>query len=113
MASLLPCPCPLTHYRRVSFLLLTALLLITAAATADAAKRVVILREGASLTLDNGNLSVELLKIRGYTVDIRARNAKQRLKLGDTVTAAGSGCSVTFQKVSPETRIARFLTDCP
>ena len=97
---------------RSPVILLAVLLVIPATAFPDTTRRIVILREGASRTLDNGKLTLELLKIRGYTVDIRFQGDKQKLKRGDSLRVAGSGCSVTFQKVSPETRIARFLTDC-
>ena len=72
-----------------------------------------ILRERASVELLDGALSLELMKIRGYTIDVRIDGQKRKLKRGESFGPASGACSVTFQKVSPETRIARFLTDCP
>lgn len=84
-----------------------------AAAYADTEQRVVILRERATLQLLDGAFTIQLLKIRGYTVDVRLDGEKRTLKRGQTFGPDNGACSVTFQKISPETRIARFLTDCP
>lgn len=85
----------------------------TFAAGSTAAERVVILRERTSVELLDGALSLELRKIRGYTIDVRIDGKKRKLKRGETFSPDGGVCSVRFLKVSPETRIARFLTDCP
>lgn len=85
----------------------------TLAADSTAAERVVILRERASVELLDGAFSLELRKIRGYTIDVRIDGKKRKLKRGETFEPENGGCSITFLKVSPETRIARFLTDCP
>jgi len=34
------------------------------------------------------------------------------LKIGDTLSAQGADCSVTFQEIATETRLARFTADC-
>jgi hypothetical protein len=81
-------------------------------ANPDSGQRVVILRERTSLELLDGSFSLELLKIRGYMINIRVNGNKRKLKRGDSVSPQGAKCTVTFQKISPETRIARFLTDC-
>ncbi len=85
----------------------------TLAAGSTAAERVVILRERASVDLLDGALTLELKKIRGYTIDVRIDGKNRKLKRGETFSPDSGVCSVTFLKVSPETRIARFLTDCP
>lgn len=81
-------------------------------ATPDTGQRVVTLREQASVELLDGGFSLELLKIRGYMINVRVNGHKRKLKRGDSVSPQGAECTVTFQKISPETRIARFLTDC-
>lgn len=104
---------------RSSFLKIAiAVLGVAIAAPAPAAQpepgqRVLILRERTSLQLLEGAFTLELVKIRGYTIDVRIAGQKQKLKRGESFSPANGGCSVTFQKISPETRIARFLTDCP
>lgn len=88
-------------------------LTVPGAALADPAQRVVVLREGATLSLLAEPIALKLLKIRGYSIDVRMNGMRQTLKKGQTVSLDGGTCSVTFRKISPETRIARFLTDCP
>ena len=84
-----------------------------AAAYTDTEQRIVILREQATLQLLDGDFTIQLVKIRGYTVDVRIGGEKRTLKRGQTFGPDNGACSVTFVKISPETRIARFLTDCP
>lgn len=82
------------------------------AAHADTQHRTVVVREQAVATLLGGDLTFTLLKISGYTVDIRVDGARRTLKLGDAIHPDGAACSVIFEEISPETRIARFVTDC-
>ena len=92
---------------------LVVLLGVTCSAVSSAAadERVVILREGVSAELLDGTFTLKLLKIRGYNIDVRINDEKQKLKRGQTISPDGD-CYVTFRKVSPETRIARFATNC-
>ncbi|MEM7212531.1 MAG: hypothetical protein AAF479_11665 [Pseudomonadota bacterium] len=90
-----------------------ALAVVPVSAQSDAAQRVVVLREGATLTLLDQAFAMKLLKIRGYSVDVRIDGARRTLKKGDTFSPNDGGCFITFRKISPETRIARFGTDCP
>lgn len=106
-----------TNFRPSSLKLLLAVLGVAIAAPVPAAQpepgqRVLILRERASLQLLEGAFTLELVKIRGYTIDVRIAGEKQKLKRGESFSPEDGECSVTFQKISPETRIARFLTDC-
>ncbi len=100
---------------RYAPLLLAIPLLTPIHAVSKPDQRVVILRERAAIELHNqhnGALTLELLKIRGYRIDVRIDGKKRTLKRGESFSSVGGECSVTFQKVSPETPIARFLTDC-
>ena len=100
--------------RTAAGLLVVAVLsAVSVSAQSGADQRVVILREGATLTLLDQTFSMKLLKIRGYSIDVRLDGVRKTLKKGQTFSPNDGGCSVTFRKISPETRIARFLTDCP
>ena len=101
------------HRKLLPVLLAISTMTHAAAAYADTEQRVVILRERATLQLLDGDFAIQLVKIRGYTVDVRIDGEKRTLKRGQTFGPANGACSVTFVKISPETRIARFLTDCP
>lgn len=96
----------------VAPLLLATLMAMPALAISDTGQRVVILRERASVELLNGSFTLELLKIRGYMIDVRIEGEKRTLKKGETFSPKSNECSVMFQKISPETPIARFLTNC-
>ena len=53
------------------------------------------------------------MKLKGYFVDIMLAGERRRLKLGDSFGPPDGSCTVIFHEISPETRIARFFTDCP
>lgn len=93
-------------------LFLAISLAMLAPAMSDTDQRVVILRERTSVQLLDGTFSLELLKIRGYMIDVRIQGEKRKLKQGESFSPESGECTVTFQKVSPETPIARFRTDC-
>ena len=106
------------HLRQLLLVLAIAFAVVlpgihTATAASADEQRVMILRERKSIGLLDGTFPVQLLKIRGYSIDVRIEGEKRTLKRGESFGPASGACSVTFQKISPETRIARFLTDCP
>ncbi len=76
-------------------------------------ERTIIVRERNTASVLDGAFSFKLLKMKGYSVDIRVDGTKRTLKFGDAITPPGTDCTVVFHEISPETRIARFLTDCP
>ena len=82
-------------------------------AHADEGYRTVVVREKAEASLMDGAFTFKLLKMRGYSVDIRVAGEKRVLKIGDRFTPGSGSCEVIFEENSPETRIARFATDCP
>ena len=92
--------------------LIAALTLGPAFSLASDEMRVLVVRERATANLSGGALSFKLLKIRGYSIDIRVSGQKRRLKLGETIFTEDANCTVVFEEISPETRIARFRTDC-
>ena len=92
--------------------LIVALVVGPLSTRADTVPRTIVLRERATASLLDGAFTFELLKIRGYSVDVRIHGKRRLLKIGQSFSPAGSACSVTFKKISPETRIARFVTDC-
>ena len=94
-------------------LLMVSLALSAPLAAADSDMRVLVVRERATASLSEGKLVFKLLKIRGYSIDIRIDGEKRRLKLGEAIAPARADCTVIFEEISPETRIARFRTDCP
>ena len=93
--------------------LITLTLFPAVIANATTSERVLAVREGKTASINDGARNFTLLKIRGYSVDVRVEDVRHKLKIGETVPLGDATCSVRFQKVSPETRIARFRTDCP
>lgn len=91
-----------------------ATILASLGAGADAAAdgRVLPVRERASATLLSGGFTFKVVRLRGYFVDVSFDGARQRLKLGEAFAPPGTDCLVTFEEISPETRIVRFRTDC-
>jgi hypothetical protein len=79
---------------------------------AEEGLRTLVVRERAETSLLDGTFSFRVLKLRGYSIDVRVAGEKRTLKIGESFAPSGGTCSVTFRKISPETRIARFLTDC-
>ena len=75
--------------------------------------RTVVVREGKTAAFLEGAYPLKVLKIKGYSVDVRVDGARRVLKLGQSISPDGAGCSIVFEEISPETRIARFATDCP
>ncbi|MEM1164312.1 MAG: hypothetical protein AAGJ28_25580 [Pseudomonadota bacterium] len=96
----------------LALLIMTAVPVTVPASNTD--QRVLVVREKAEASLMDGAFSFRLLKIKGYSVDIRVTGEKRRtLKIGQSFGPASDDCRIVFKKISPETRIARFLTDCP
>ena len=78
-----------------------------------AEQRTIVVHEGATTTLAGGAAELKVVKLNGYSIDVRINGEKRRMKLGEGFTPEGADCAVTFKKISPETEIARFQTDCP
>lgn len=74
--------------------------------------RTLVVRERATVTLSEDALTFRVMKLRGYSIDIMLAGAKRTLKLGEGFGPADDACRVIFHEISPETRIARFRTDC-
>jgi len=53
------------------------------------------------------------VKRLGTAVRVRWDDDVRTLKLGARVAPAGAQGEVVFEEISPETRIARFATNCP
>ena len=75
--------------------------------------RTLVVREKTTASLAGDRFSFKVVKLKGYSVDIRTADGKRTLKLGDSFGPADASCTVKFEEISPETRIARFKTDCP
>ncbi len=100
---------------KLSPLLIPVLMVIAVNSAAEAAEdgfRTLVVRERATATLAENTLSFRVMKLRGYSIDIMLAGVKQSLKLGDSFASADAACTVVFHEISPETRIARFRTDC-
>lgn len=98
------------------FLLLSGLVAASFGATAIASDdgfRTLVVRERASATLINDSFSFRVMKLKGYSIDIMLAGEKRKLNLGESFGPANASCTVRFEEISPETRIARFQTDCP
>jgi hypothetical protein len=78
----------------------------------DDDQRTLILRERATASLLDDSFTFRVMKLKGYFVDIMISGERRTLKLGDSFGPAEGTCTVTFHEISPETRIARFKTDC-
>lgn len=81
-------------------------------ARADTQQRTIVVREWATTSFLNGTFIFKVLKIRGYTIDVKIYGKKQVLKIGQSISPENADCSVTFEEIATETRIARFTTNC-
>lgn len=75
--------------------------------------RTLVVREKATASLIDDSFSFRVMKLKGYSIDIMLAGGKRKLKLGDSFGPKDGACTVVFEEISPETRIARFQTDCP
>lgn len=103
-------------FMRKLLLFLSCLMAVSSAAVTNASDdgfRTLVVRERATATLIDDAFTFRVMKLKGYSVDIMLAGQKRKLKLGDSFGPADASCTVTFEEISPETRIARFLTDCP
>lgn len=82
-------------------------------AIADDRFRTLVVRERATASLADDTITFRVMKLKGYSVDIMLEGKKRTLKLGESFGPEDAACQVIFEEISPETRIARFLTDCP
>lgn len=74
--------------------------------------RTIIVRERAVASLLDGGYQFKLLKIKGYSVEIKAAGEKLVLQVGQSFSPLDAECQVVFEEIATETRIARFRTDC-
>lgn len=79
---------------------------------ADAEQRTIVVRERATASLLNGAFAFKVLKIRGYSIEIKIFGEKRVLKIGQSIAPESAECSVVFKEIATETRLARFSTDC-
>ncbi|MEM1300684.1 MAG: hypothetical protein AAGH68_15535 [Pseudomonadota bacterium] len=91
---------------------LLGLAVLPVTAMSNEGLRVLPVRELAVAEFPDKAFSFKLLKIRGYSVDIRMAGQRRMLKIGQSFAPEDAGCTLIFKKISPETRIARFATDC-
>ena len=80
---------------------------------ADTEPRIIVVRERATASLLNGTFTFKVLKLKGYTIEIKVDGEKRSLKIGQSISPASVNCTVTFEEIATETRIARFKTNCP
>lgn len=100
-----------THRFLISGLIIAAYA-ASALATEDGFRTIVV-REKTSALLINDSFTFRVIKLKGYSIDIKLAGERRTLKLGESFGPADASCVVRFEEISPETRIARFLTDCP
>ena len=79
---------------------------------ADTQQRTIVVRERGTASLLNATFTFKVLKIKGYTIDVKVAGKKQVLKIGQSISPTSAECSVTFEEIATETRIARFTTNC-
>ena len=82
------------------------------ATTANAEERTVVVRERAAASFLDGSYTFTLWKIHGYSIDLRIAGQTRRLTLGESFSPPEATCTIRFDEVATETRIARFTTDC-
>lgn len=101
---------------RSTLLFLSGLMVVSSGAATSASDegfRTLVVRERTTAALIDDTFSFRVMKLKGYSVDIMLAGKKRKLKLGESFGPADASCIVTFEEISPETRIARFRTDCP
>lgn len=104
----------ITEYSQIPILAFTFGFLIAEPSftRADTLQRTIVVRERATASFLNDTFTFKVLKIRGYTIDVKISGKKQALKIGQSISPISAECSVTFKDIAIETRIARFTTDC-
>jgi hypothetical protein len=80
---------------------------------AEIKHRTIVVRERNSAELLDGAFVFKVLKLRGYTIEVKFLGQKQSLKIGESLSSPNGDCNVTFDEIATETRLARFSTDCP
>ena len=96
-------------------LFLSGLMFVFYAVSSNATKegyRTLVVRERAAASLLDDSFTFRVMKLKGYSINIMFLGEKRKLKLGDSFGPADSACTVVFEEISPETRIARFQTNC-
>ncbi len=91
---------------------LTLLLAQTSVTASESGPWIIVVRERASASLLEGTFTFKVLKLRGYTIEVKVLGEKRLLKIGDSMSPEGAACSVTFEEIATETRLARFSTNC-
>ena len=91
---------------------LAILLTQTSVTDAETERRIFVVREGASASLLDDKFDFKVLKLRGYNIEVKVLGEKRALKIGESLSPENSACSVTFEEIATETRLARFTTDC-
>ena len=97
-------------------LFISGLLVIATGAVSYASDdgfRTLVVRERATATLIDETFDFRVMKLKGYSIDIMLAGQKRKLKLGESFGPKDQSCTVIFEEISPETRIARFQTNCP
>ncbi|MEM7400183.1 MAG: hypothetical protein AAF354_14845 [Pseudomonadota bacterium] len=101
-----------TRTRPLSTAIIAVILIALSAAPSVAEDRTIVLRERAVASVLDGAFTFKLMKIMGYTIRVKIAGENRIVKIGQPLTPDGAACSVVFEEISPETRIARFNTDC-
>lgn len=99
-------------FLRFFILASTLLSLAEGANAANDGLRTLVVRERATAELMDNSFAFRVMKLRGYSIDIMLRGERRKLNLGDHFGPADGSCMIKFEEISPETRIARFKTDC-
>jgi hypothetical protein len=97
---------------RLCLLLVVLFLADPSFSHADAEQRTIVVRERATASLLNGTFLFKVLKIRGYSIEVKIFGEKRVLKIGQSIAPKSAECSVVFNEIAIETRIARFSTNC-
>lgn len=99
-------------FRHIAPVMLFALLGVAVQpAAAGDAERILVVRERGEVSLQDGALRFTLLKIQGYQIRVRTGGEARKMKVGESLD--GAGCSVTFDEIAKETRLVKFVTNCP
>ncbi|WP_222435013.1 hypothetical protein [Falsiphaeobacter marinintestinus] len=85
---------------------------VSPAAHAGTETRTLVVREGATASLLNGAFTFKVLKLNGYSIRVKVADQILVLKTDQSFAPTDTGCTVVFEEVATETRLARFLTNC-
>ncbi len=78
-----------------------------------AEERTIVVREQTISEPLSGQFTFKVVRIEGYSITIRVSGKNRVLKVGEAFSTPSADCTVVFEEIAVETRVARFKTTCP